>query len=156
MAKTKPRYVFDTNTLVSATLFAHSTPGRAFHYALKRGVLLISADSLSELFEVLSREKLDRYVTQDERAEFIEALVARAEIVEPVESIQECRDPKDDRFLELAVAGQADAIVSGDADLLVLHPFREVSILTPTDFLKRFRWGGRIREVIRTRLRPRH
>lgn len=134
--KVKPRYVFDTNTLVSAALLAASTPAKAARHALERGVLLISSDTLSELTDVFSRHKLDRYMTPDEREEFLEALVARAEIVEPVESIRECRDPKDDKFLELAVAGQATAIVSGDDDLLVLHPFRGISILTPSGFLK--------------------
>ena len=46
-----------------------------------------------------------------------------------------CRDPNDDKFLELALSGGADCIVSGDKDLLVLHPFRGVPIVTPRDFV---------------------
>ena len=69
------------------------------------------------------------------RMEFFAALVLTAENVEVNEAITVCRDPKDDKFLELAVSGQASHIISGDADLLVLHPFREVSILTPQAFL---------------------
>jgi len=55
------------------------------------------SDTLTELAEVLGRDKLDRYLSQDEREEFFEALIARVEIVEPAESIRACRDPKDDK-----------------------------------------------------------
>ena len=50
-------------------------------------------------------------------------------------SIRACRDPKDDKFLEVAVHGSADVIVTGDSDLLDLHPFRGIAILTPADYL---------------------
>ena len=135
MAQAEPRYVFDTNTLVSAALFEGSTPGRAFRLALRTGALLASPETLAELSEVLSRGKLERYVTQEEREEFFGVLVARAEIVEPTETVSACRDPKDDKFLELALEGRATAIISGDKDLLVLHPFRGVSIVTAATFL---------------------
>lgn len=52
--------------------------------------------------------------------------------------IRACRDPKDDKFLELAVSGNADVIVTGDKDLLALHPFRGIAILTPLDFASQF------------------
>ena len=57
-------------------------------------------------------------------------------MVEIVDSIRICRDPKDDKILELAISGNADCIVTGDDDLLVLNPFREVAIVTPADFLQ--------------------
>ena len=58
--------------------------------------------------------------------------------IEPVVKISECRDPKDNKFLELAVAGKADCIVTGDKDLLELHPFRNIRIITPKEFLTQF------------------
>lgn len=131
MERAEDRFVFDTNTLVSAALFPDSTPGHALRLALERGTLLSSPDTLSE---VLSRKKLDRYLTHDEREEFFEAFVARAEILEPTRSVRECRDPKDDKFLELAIEGRAKAIVTGDEDLLVLHPFRGISIVAASAF----------------------
>ena len=112
-----PRYVFDTNTLVSALLFARSNPGQAFSRALRRSQILLSLSTLEELAEVLQREKLDRYVTASEREDFLAALINRAVIIEPTETIRVCRDPKDDKFLELAVSGRATYIVSGDTDL---------------------------------------
>lgn len=60
-----------------------------------------------------------------------------AEMVEIRETIVVCRDPKDDKLLELAVSGNADFLVTGDKDLLVLNPFRGVEIITPREFLDR-------------------
>ena len=65
-------------------------------------------------------------------------LVRIGVFIEPKIEITECRDPKDNKFLELAVAGKADCIVTGDKDLLVLHPFRNIRIITPKEFLSQF------------------
>ena len=132
----RPRYVFDTNTLVSALLFEHSKPGQALQQALKRGEILVSSSTLEELVEVLQREKFERYVTPSEREEFVEAFVERATFVEPTEHVRECRDGKDDMFLELAVTGRAECIISGDNDLRSLSPFRGIAIITAAEFLK--------------------
>ena len=134
--KSDARHVFDSNVLISALLFADSRPGRAFREALAGGKILISLPLLEELSEVLSREKFEAYVTSEEREEFLEALVERAELVRPTESIEVCRDPKDDQVLELAVGGAATHIVTGDADLLVLSPFRGIVLLTVSAFLQ--------------------
>lgn len=127
------RYVFDTNTLVSALLFENSIPGRAFMRALAQGDIL--AETLAELAEVLKRKKFRRYVTLEGVEVFLTALVKRAVMLEPGGKIEACRDPKDGKFLTLAVAGGATCIVTGDEDLLVLNPFRSVSILSAAEFL---------------------
>jgi predicted nucleic acid-binding protein len=57
-------------------------------------------------------------------------------MVEVTRYISICRDPRDDKFIELAIAGQAKCIVTGDKDLLNLHPFGELAILTPRQFLE--------------------
>lgn len=62
-------------------------------------------------------------------------LFKEAELKDPTEKIRICRDPKDNKYLELAVSSDANFIISGDKDLLVLHPFRKISILTPDQFL---------------------
>jgi putative PIN family toxin of toxin-antitoxin system len=136
MTTRRPRYVFDTNTLISAALFEGSTPDRAFRWSLQHGRVLVSPDTLDELADVLGRDKFDRYLSAEEREAFLEALVEQVEVVEPVEEIEACRDPYDNKFLELAVEGAAKAIVSGDDDLLVLHPFRDITIVTPSAFLE--------------------
>jgi putative PIN family toxin of toxin-antitoxin system len=136
MTTRKPRYVFDTNTLISAALFERSTPGQALRWALRHGQVLTSPDTLDELVEVLARDNFDRYLTAEEREAFLEALVERVEVIEPVEETEACRDPGDNKFLELAMEGGAEAIVSGGKDLLALHPFRTVSIVTPSALLE--------------------
>ncbi|MFH1115243.1 MAG: putative toxin-antitoxin system toxin component, PIN family [Pseudomonadota bacterium] len=131
-----PRYVFDTNTLVSALLFEHSKPAKAFHRAMKRGELLVSASTLAELVEVLQREKFERYVTVSEREEFVEAFVERATFVEPTAQVRVCRDDKDNMFLDLAITGGAECIISGDNDLRSLGRFRGIAIITAAEFLE--------------------
>lgn len=132
----KVRYVFDTNVIVSSLLFKTSNPSKAFRYALKYGEILLSLELLEELSDVLRRKKFNRFVTSEERDEFLETFVERAILVEVIEKVQECRDPKDDKILELALNGQAEYIVSGDKDLLVLNPFRDVKIVTVEEFLR--------------------
>ncbi len=131
-----PRCVFDTNVIVSAFLFERSEPGRAIGEALDRGQILLSEQVAVELTEVLRREKFDRYLSRKKREELLKALIQEAVLVDVTERIEACRDPKDDKYLELAVSGAADCIVSGDKDLLVLSPFRGVEVLRPVDFLR--------------------
>jgi putative PIN family toxin of toxin-antitoxin system len=129
-------HVFDTNTLVSAVLFEHSNPAQALRRALRHGRVLLSSPTLEELAEVLQREKFERYVTAAEREEFLIAFVESVLFIEPTEELRVCRDAKDDKFLELAVSGRAAYLISGDADLLALHPFRGIAIMTATEFLQ--------------------
>ncbi len=63
------------------------------------------------------------------------SLVQKSILIEIKEKVEECRDPKDNKFLELAINGKATAIVSGDKDLLILHPFRGIPIVTVSQFL---------------------
>ena len=130
------RFVFDTNVIVSALLFNDSVPGQAFIRALNHGMILVSGALVGELSRVLARDRFDRYVTREERDEFLASLIRESNLIEITEAVQVCRDPKDDQVLELAVNGNATYIVTGDADLLVLNPFRGVEIVTPAEFPK--------------------
>lgn len=134
--RTEQRIIADTNVVVSRLLLPASVPGKAVRKAVSEASLLVSEATLEELAEVLSREKFDAYVSIKERQEFLLLLVRIAEIVPIMHSIRACRDPRDDKFLELAVSGEADIIITGDTDLLGLHPFRGISILTPADYLR--------------------
>lgn len=133
--KNPERYVFDTNVIISALLFATSVPGQAFYAALNDGQILVSLPVLQELNTTLSRKKFARYVTREDRERFLAALVREAVLIEITETIEACRDPKDNKLLELAINGKASCLITGDQDLLVLHPFRAVSIKTPAEFL---------------------
>ena len=130
------RIVLDTNVVVSALLLSDSVPRQAFDKAIDDGEALISTPVLIDLAEVLARDKLNKYLSEQERMRFLVALLKASELVGITEQIHDCRDPSDNKFLELAVCGNADVIVSGDDDLLVLNPFRGIAILTPRDFLR--------------------
>lgn len=88
-----------------------------------------------EITEVLARPKFARVLTHDQRSEILELLAAAALWIEPGEKVADCRDAKDNRYLELALAARATVIVSGDQDLLVLDPWRDVRVLRPVRFL---------------------
>jgi len=105
-------------------------------HCIESGTILTSAACLAEIEEVLSRKKFDAYLTFEERSEFFKRYVELVVPVHPVSAISACRDPKDDKFLSLAIAGVADYLITGDQDLRVLHPFRGVSILSPGAFLR--------------------
>jgi uncharacterized protein len=130
------RCVIDTNVFVSAIVFPSSIPRQCVDRTLDQDLLLFSDATMSELQEVLSRSKFDRYVSRERRL-FLAQLASVAEVVPIIQLARECRDPKDDKFLEVALNGRADVIITGDEDLLELHPWRDVTILSPAAYLKR-------------------
>jgi len=130
------RVVIDTNVVVSAVLLPRSTPRQAFDRAIEKSQLLLSNPILAELSDVLARPKFDRYIPARLRAEFLAALIDKAELVTITAVVTDCRDPKDNKYLELAVSGRASHILTGDADLLALHPYAGVSIIQPQAFLQ--------------------
>ena len=135
MMKNERRFVFDANVLVSALLFSQSLPRQALDRGLKLGVILLSDAVFTELEMVIFRPKFDRYLTLTRRQEFLADLLETAFFIKINEQVEECRDPQDNKYLELAVNGQADCLITGDQDLLVLNPFRGVDILTVREFL---------------------
>jgi uncharacterized protein len=128
-------WVLDTNVLVSRLLAPQGVAARAADHALATGVLLVSEATLTELAQVLGRPKFDPYVSLADRQQFIRLLGGLARRVHITRALQACRDPRDDKFLDVAVSGGAHGIVTGDADLLALHPFHGVPIITPANFL---------------------
>ena len=131
------RVVVDTNVLVSRLILPQSIPAQALRRAELDARLLVSEATMYELADVLARPKLDPYVSLEDRQQFIRQLGRVAEFVPIVQLVRECRDPRDDKFLELGLNGSADVIITGDDDLLGLHPWREIAILSPTKYLKR-------------------
>ena len=130
------RFVFDTNVLVSAALTPGGKPGRCLAVAMGMGKILLSDPTVLELSDVLLRDKFDRYATRESREAFFVSFVEeKASVIETSERIRACRDPNDDKFLEVAVSGKADYLIMGDQDLLVLHPFRGIPILKPATFM---------------------
>ena len=128
-------WVFDANTVVSAALSPGGVPRRALVLARSQGIVALSEAVYHEIAEVLARPKFARILTEDRRREALELLSAAALWVEPTVAVRDCRDSKDNCYLELALAAGATAIVSGDEDLLVLHPWRGIRVLRPATFL---------------------
>ena len=134
--KARTRIVLDTNTMVSRLLVPDSIPGQAVRKAVDECVILMSESTLYELAEVLGRKKFDAYVSIQDRKEFLRMLGRIVEMISILHAVHDCRDVRDNRILEVAVNGQAKVIVTGDEDLLVLNPFRDIPIMKPADFLK--------------------
>jgi putative PIN family toxin of toxin-antitoxin system len=131
---TKLRLVIDTNILISG-LIVNSLPQKVFDYATSQAILLMSDEVQSEIENVISRPKLQKYITLERRTKFLSELSKQVERVTINQQIRACRDPKDDKFLELSVCGEADYIITGDADLLDLHAFQNISIIKAASFL---------------------
>jgi uncharacterized protein len=129
------KFVLDTNLIVSAVLMKKSAARDAFDKAKQEGDILLSLEVIDELYNVLARPAFNRYLDEEDRLKFLSLLIKEATLVEISEKVTECRDPKDDKFLELAINGKAKLIISGDKDLQTLHPFRGIDILSPREFL---------------------
>jgi uncharacterized protein len=127
------RLVVDTNVFVSAAFKELSWPGMVVRWVDKFGGLLKTPATEQEIFDVVQRPRIAEN-TVPLFAARLRHIFAAAELVTITERVAACRDPKDDKFLELAVNGRADLIVSGDADLLVLDTFRGIPIITPAAF----------------------
>ena len=135
------RLVLDTNIVVSALLFS----GRRMSWVsdgCESGVIvpLASSETVAELAGVLSYPKFG--LTETERDDLLGHYLTWCDpvVVAVSPSVPPCRDPRDRPFLELAVAGGADALVTGDRDLLVLASRFPIPILTAAEVLERF--GG--------------
>lgn len=135
MTEPKPRVVLDTNLLISRVLTPNSLAASAVRLIIDRCELLVSQATIDEFAVTLSRIQSKGFIKQNEILALIEAYKEMVEWVPIVERVQECRDPKDNKFLDLALNGKADYIITGDKDLLVLHPFKETQILTAKNFI---------------------
>ncbi|NEP07428.1 MAG: putative toxin-antitoxin system toxin component, PIN family, partial [Okeania sp. SIO4D6] len=108
----KLRLVIDTNILVSSILIESSLPDIAFKEARKIGTILFSDVTFQELQEVLTRSKFDKYIPLDIRSQFLAKIKLESEQILVSEIVNKCRDPKDDKFLDVAVNGQATHIIT--------------------------------------------
>jgi uncharacterized protein len=135
MSRSNQRLVIDANVIVSSVLSAQGKSRQAFDLAIATGIILMSSEVFAEISEVLLRPKFNRYSNPNKRAAFLDELLGIVEFVEIIEQINECRDIKDNKYLELAINGEANLILTGDEDLLVLDPFRQIPIVRISTFL---------------------
>ena len=127
--------VLDASTLVGAAIRRGSVPDQAVRHAFETDRVAISKAMVAELVDVLHRPGLARFVDPRLREHILSLVDTEGMVFAPIEPVTECRDPKDNLYLELALAAGADIIVSSDQDLLVLHPWRGVRILRPAGYL---------------------
>jgi putative PIN family toxin of toxin-antitoxin system len=134
---TRERVVIDTNVLISGLFSTTSTPALAVEKAITRAQLVATTETLREPLAKLHSPKFDRYVRRERRGALLQRVASLVEIIDVLQRIRASRDPRDDKFLEAAVNGRADVIVTGDKDLLDLDPFWGIAIVTPVDYLAR-------------------
>lgn len=125
------RVVIDTNVLVSYLFWPESKVRRVLDSMLFHAEILRSTETFAELSKVVMRRKFDTYLSLIERELFLASFYDTSKHVLITERIKACRDLDDDKILGLAVSGKADMVLTGDSDLLALHPFRSIPILNP-------------------------
>jgi len=136
MNSAKRKIVIDTGTLVSASLRNDSTPNRAYLKAMLEFQVCVSEYTLDELERVLRREKFDRYLPLPLRLAFLKTYQARTTRYKVTREVTDCRDPKDNPFLALALTVGAEILLTSDSDLYELDPYHSIRILRPAQFLE--------------------
>lgn len=129
------RVVIDTNIWISY-LIGQALADLTDQILSERIKILFSEELLTELIEVLHRPKFKKYFTSESIQELIGLIDAKFEIIPITAQVNACRDEKDNFLLDLCISGNADYLVTGDADLLELHPFHQTAILDYRSFEK--------------------
>ena len=127
--------VFDVSALVGAAIRRDGVPELALRRALREDQVAVSDAVMAELLDVFARPRLQRFLDPELREEVLSAVQTFGVRFVPTMRVADCRDTKDNKYLELALAAGAATIVSSDHDLLVLHPWRGVRVLQPAAYL---------------------
>ena len=138
MKTARKKIIFDTTSLISACIYPYREPAKIFLKAISKFDLIASKKTIQEIDSVLKRPKFDKWCTAEYRQAWVKDYVLLAKEFSPSITISDCRDAKDNMFLELAVFAQVEIIISSDDDLLVLNPYKEIEILTLREFSNRF------------------
>lgn len=129
------RVVLDTNVLISASIQPRGLPAQCLFWIYDNAELIASEQLLTEFESRLARPKFAKYISESQRHSVFQDVVRVALLVQLTGTLKACRDPDDDAILETALRGEADFLVTGDKDLLVLHPFQGIPIVSPQVFL---------------------
>ncbi len=131
---TDPRCVLDTNVLISGVLSDQGKPNQVVSHVIRHGTLLASEATYEELQSRLrTRPRFRKYLTLDEIEAYLNQIYVASTFIEVTEAIQACSDPDDDMFLELAVSGSADYLVTGNTKDFPPSPFQGIPILRPAE-----------------------
>ncbi|MFN6272386.1 MAG: putative toxin-antitoxin system toxin component, PIN family [Microcystis sp.] len=132
------RVVIDTNVFISALLNPLGTPKKVINIAVSQFTILQSEATYQELATRISKKKFDKYLEKDDRLDFLSSLKNRSLFVDILHETRVCSDLDDNKFLELAVSGMAQYIITGDNDLLILNTYQGIPIITPAEFVAFF------------------
>ncbi len=135
MPKKTIRLVIDTNIWISF-LIGKTLAGLTKAIIENNVTILFSTELFDEVIEVLQRPKFRKYFSQEDIQELISLIHSRVEWIEINNHFDDCRDPKDNFLLDLSVAGTADYLITGDEDLLVLNPYRDIEIVNYKEFTR--------------------
>jgi putative PIN family toxin of toxin-antitoxin system len=139
MSRSRKPVVLDTNLVVGAFLSPKGVAAQALVLALEHFEGVCSAETFAELVDVLKRDKFDAYATRAERVERLEAYAQAVWFREVTSQISDCRDPKDSKFLALALDAKAVLLVTGvKRDLLSMHPYQGIAIVGLREFIDRY------------------
>ena len=122
------RVVIDTNVFISALLNPVGTPRKVIDIAVNQFTILQSEATYQELTTRISKKKFDKYLEKDDRLNFLSSLKNRSLFVDMSHETRVCSDLDDNKFLELAVSGMAQYIITGDNDLLILNTYQGIPI----------------------------
>lgn len=128
-------YICDTNIFLSALLSKKSPPFKSVDFVIDHAFFAFSRETMNELEEVLFRPKFDKFISREKREKFLQKIVGCSIFFEIYQMVDICRDPKDNKFLDVAIASYADYLITGDDDLLVLENIGNTSIITPRTFV---------------------
>ena len=129
------KLIFDTNVIISSAMLSDSLPAKSLNKGINEGIILYSDATIEELFKVLERPKLRPFIKQEFITEFYHQITMNWQYVPILQRVNSCRDPNDDKFIELALNSDANFLITGDKDLLVMNPYRNTSIITPKEYL---------------------
>lgn len=131
------RIILDSNVIISAILKPRSIASDALETASEHFNIVVSKESLDELLEVLKRPKFDKYLSLADRLEDLRDYINITTKIPVTLEVFDCKDPKDNKFLALALASNARLIVSGDKkDLISMNPYRGIEIIGIRDFIE--------------------
>jgi putative PIN family toxin of toxin-antitoxin system len=132
----KPRLILGTNGIISGVLFKGEAIRSLLLYAFNEYPLVFSQATWDALASVFQRDAFEKIMPLGARLRVLAELASKVEVVESTSIVTDCRDPKDNKFLSLALDANAIAIVTGDDDLKVLHPYKGIAIQSLADFMR--------------------
>ncbi|PSB56465.1 putative toxin-antitoxin system toxin component, PIN family [Chamaesiphon polymorphus] len=130
--------VIDTNIFISAALSPNGTAYQAFAQAVQKFTIVQSDETYQEIADRIYKNKFDKYISNERREEFLNLIKNQSKFIQPISQITSCRDPDDNKFLELAIDSNAKFLITGDKDLLTLKSQAEYRdlIISARDFIE--------------------